>query len=515
MNFDLNYYTSIFWRRFPYFIAVVSLFTCLGFVTAMVLPPEYEANARLLVESPQIPDELASSTVRTNPQEQLQIIEQRLMTRANLLEIARELDVFESSSETGSPASATEIVDSMRARTRFQRQSGRDAATLLGISFRASSATAAAAVANELVTRVLQSNVEMRTNQAASTLDFFRQEVNRLSAELNTKSDEILAFKSAHAQALPQDESYLRDRQSSVSSTLGQIDREMGILNDQKVRLIEIFEQTGRLSVDESQLSPEERALNAARSQLDEALLVYSANHPRVKMLEARIGQLEQQFESSGASSSDGKRTLLDAQVAEIDTRLDALRDLKETNEAELTRINGLLAELPKNGIELEALERDYENIQLRYNSASARLSQAETGERIEATSQGQRITVIEQATVPTTPTKPNRAAIAAAGVGAGIAAGLGLILLLELLNKAIRRPIELTDKLGITPIAVLPYVPTSAETSRKRWSSLVIAAVLLLLLPVALFMIHSYVFPLDELIEKALNKFGFSLLGS
>ena len=94
MKIDFRYYLSVFWRRFPYFIVVAAFFTSIGVTVAVLLPTEYEATATLLVESAQIPDELASATVRTAPTEQLQIIEQRLMTRANLLDTANRLEVF-------------------------------------------------------------------------------------------------------------------------------------------------------------------------------------------------------------------------------------------------------------------------------------------------------------------------------------------------------------------------------------------------------------------------------------
>ena len=42
----------------------------------------------------QIPDELAASTVRTEATEALQIIRQRILTRAGLLELANEFEIY-------------------------------------------------------------------------------------------------------------------------------------------------------------------------------------------------------------------------------------------------------------------------------------------------------------------------------------------------------------------------------------------------------------------------------------
>jgi hypothetical protein len=80
-------------------MAIIVLFTTIGVVQALRLPPVYEAEARLLVESPQISDDLVDVTVTTSADEEITIIRERLLTRANLLEIADEFDVFENYSE--------------------------------------------------------------------------------------------------------------------------------------------------------------------------------------------------------------------------------------------------------------------------------------------------------------------------------------------------------------------------------------------------------------------------------
>ena len=60
MTSDIRYYLSIFIRRLHYFVLVALIGTAAGVATAIVLPPKYTARAVLLVESPQIPDNLAA-----------------------------------------------------------------------------------------------------------------------------------------------------------------------------------------------------------------------------------------------------------------------------------------------------------------------------------------------------------------------------------------------------------------------------------------------------------------------
>ena len=90
---DLPFYFALFLRRLPYFLIFVVAGTAIGVALALTLPPSYEAQARLVVESEQTPDDLAASTVRTEASEQLEIIQQRILTRDTLLDMANRLNI--------------------------------------------------------------------------------------------------------------------------------------------------------------------------------------------------------------------------------------------------------------------------------------------------------------------------------------------------------------------------------------------------------------------------------------
>src|SRR5690606_29284274 len=90
---DIRFYLSILVRRLPLLIAIAALVTGIGVMIAYLMPPTYQASARILVEPPQIPADMARPTVQTNPMEQLQIIQQELTTREYLVDLARRLDI--------------------------------------------------------------------------------------------------------------------------------------------------------------------------------------------------------------------------------------------------------------------------------------------------------------------------------------------------------------------------------------------------------------------------------------
>lgn len=530
MKLDLKFYLSIFMRRSPYFFVITALFASVGISVAMILPAEFESQATLLIESEQIPSNLAATTVQVQAAEQLQIIEQRLLTRANLLDMANRLDLYEPA--PGEPAlSAAAIVDDMRGRTSFQtattvssnrRQA--PATTILTITYTSDNPVTVATVANEFVTLVLQENVEIRTEQAGDTLEFFEQEVERLGTELDSQSARLLEYQAEVGVALPANLDFLRTQLSSLEDTLADRNRQISGLEDQKRRLTELFQLTGGIQTQAGQqLTPLEQRLSTARQALSDAELIYSETNPKRALAAARVEQLEKQVAAQVLASSDAdadadadqlnqQETIFRTQIADIDAQIELIRDEVELLTAEIAEVEGYITEAPTNGVGLSKLQRDFDNIQTQYNTATNRLSAAATGERIELLAKGQRISVIEQAVRPERPTKPNRPLIAVAGIGAGMVVGLGVIVLLELLNQAIRRPVELNNRLGITPIAVLPYIRTEREVFLKRLIFVGIIVFFLIGIPLALYAIHTLVTPVDSIIEPILNRAGYSL---
>lgn len=513
MNFDFAFYLKLILRRLPAMAALFLFCAGLGIALAIKLPTTYSSSSRLLVEGAQIPDQMLAGTVNTGTAEQLEIIQQRLMTRANLIDIANKLKVFENISSM----SPDTVVAQMRQRTTIRRARGRDAAPTMTITFEAGDPQIAANVVNEYVTLILDANVRFRTGRAEGTFDFFEQEVTRLSAELDTQTQKIVEFKNANVDALPDGQEYRFSRQALLQERLGRAERDKASLLDQRARIVAVFEATGRLQAPETaRLTPQEEELRKLEAELSNALLLYSETNPRVRILQTRIAQLEETVRaSSGASAGEDpentQQSLLDLNLAEIDARAESFDlEIAETK-AELAELREAIRKTPQNGIALGALERDLANLRSLYDGAVNRLAQASMGERIEVASKGQRISVIEPANVPNAPSSPNRPLIATAGIGSGLLAAGGLFVLLELLNKAVRRPADITARLGIAPLAVIPFMESTTRRRTRRVLQIGAVVAVVVGVPAALWAIDTYYLPLDLLFNRLLSRIGLA----
>ena len=506
---NARYYLSIFMRRLPYFIIVATVISAASIIIAVALPPTYVSQMQLLVEAPQITETTTPAAANAS-WELLRVTQERLLTRANLLDIATRLKVLNDQDKMN----PDEIVEAMLSRTEVEILSGKNDPPLMKISFGAPDAAKAAGVLNEYLTMIQQADVGARTERATVTLEFFEQEVARLNQSLAAKSAAISAFKTDNIDALPDSLQFRLSKQSDMQERLAQFDRDVKSLKNQRELLVNLFNTTGQVAEARLEaLTPEQVQLETLRNQLNDALAVLSPENPRVKLLNARIAQVEEVLRSQPKPLTEARQqtgnAMLDLQLAEIDARITDLAGQKSLVQDEFTKLTDSIEKTPINTVKLDELTLDYENIQLQYNGAVDRLAKASTGERIEFMARGQRIAVVEPPGVPNQPAKPKRLLIAGGGSLFGFMAGIGLIVLLEALNRSIRRPEDLIRTLGISPIATLPYIQTRKETVLRRGRKLLIALIILLGATALVYGVHTYYQPLDLIAERIMNKLG------
>lgn len=502
---DLRFYWSLLMRRLPVMLALIIICSAFGAAWAIRAPSTYSTSARLLVENPRILESRDSTTDSAG--EMLQVIEQQLLTRANLIDVANKLNVF----GENTPLSVDERVIQMRAGTSIRRTGGRDEATMMLVSFTSQDPRIAAAVVNEYTTLILGTNTRNRVGQAENRLAFFQQEVERLSQDLDRQNGRILEFKRENGDALPENLQYRQSRQSLLQERVARLESDLAVLEAQRAEMVRLFEQTGNVPVNTAPQTPEQQLLAALRGELNGVLGVYAENSPRVRALRNRIATTERAVEAQAApaDTANSGSSLLDVNLSQIDSRVATLQNERAQVDQELAMLAESISATAANAITLGALERDQQNIQAGYNNAVGSFEQARQVERVETSAQGQRISVIEAASVPSQPSGPNRKKIAVAGIGLGLGLAGAFFALMELLNNTIRRPAELQSRFQVTPLAVIPFI--EGRRDRRRRQGVLLAAILavVIVIPLVLWGLHTQYMPLDILAQKIVNRLG------
>ncbi|MBR0995446.1 sugar transporter [Bradyrhizobium japonicum] len=187
-----SYYLDIIKRRWVVFLVPFVLIAAAGTAAVLIWPPTYLSEGKILVQSQQIPTELVRPTVTSAAQERIQVIQQRTMTRDNLIAIADKFQLFP---EKRTLMSVTELVDLMKKSTKiapvdpildFKRQTRaamENPTIVFSVGFEYGDPAVAARVAGELMTRILNEDLRDRTSRATDTSRFLSREVQRLQTE--------------------------------------------------------------------------------------------------------------------------------------------------------------------------------------------------------------------------------------------------------------------------------------------------------------------------------------------
>jgi len=182
------FYWELVKRRWLLFVIPFVPILIIGLSAAALWPATFLSQGKILVQSQQIPTELVHPTVTNAAQERIQVIEQRTMTRENLLAI---VDKFQLFPEKRSLMSASQLVDAMTKSTKIEpiaqplafRTQTLNPTIVFTVGFEYSDPQTASKVANELITRILSEDLRDRTSRATDTTQFLSREVQRLQAE--------------------------------------------------------------------------------------------------------------------------------------------------------------------------------------------------------------------------------------------------------------------------------------------------------------------------------------------
>lgn len=517
-DLDPRFLLSVLLRRFPIFLLTAVLIFSGFAAAAILLPATYTSQARILVESQQIPTNMVQSTVSSAATERLRVIEQRLMTRENLLEIANRHNVFRDRPDL----SPTQIVAEMRKATRFRQVGlgggrGGGGALVFSVTFSNSNPQTAARVTSEYVTRVLEDNLRLRTARAAGTYGFFDQESQRLAGELAAIEVQIVDFKRANRNTLPETLAFRTNSLERIQQRQQLLDRQRADLQERRKLLNEMRERPEMLLTQGNERTQAEQQRDQLINQRSMRLALLSDQHPEIRALDVRIMTLDRiiadQAERRAAEAADRSSARITERLAQVNQelelatkQLDQIDDELRALERRASELDRSIAETPNTQMALNALQRNYAQLQGQYDNARAKLAVSATGEQLELQQQAERFEVIEQATVPESPDKPNRLMIVLMGLGGGTGAGLALVFLLEIMNRSVRRPSDVVAALEVQPLGVIPYIYTDTELRRRslvKWSLVVVgvggAAAALLLT-------HIYYLPLDLLTRRLME---------
>jgi len=565
---DLGDYLAAFRRRRGLILLIAGIVFLIGLITAFVWPPTYQSSSTILIEEQEIPSELIQSTVTSYAAQRIQVISQRVMARSNLMEIVEKYNLYEKerrryTTEEVLMAMREDIgIDMITAEVMDPRTGRPGVATIaFSLGFKSNSPQQAQKVASELTTLYLNENLKSRTEKAAETYDFLTAEANRLNDEIARLEEQLSAFKERNLYTLPESRDLNTMSLQRAENELADIDTKIQTLEERRIYLggqlplldpydtgdimspvarldalrTEYISLASRYSPDHPDVTRIKREIEALerdtgdyaspddlraqleilRQELATAEQTYTQDHPDVKRLNRQIAALESEIqnprpakEKSAPINADNPAYVnLQTQLQAADSELRSLRTRRVKALDKIAEYEERLLLTPKIEQEYRMIARDLEQTSARYQATKAKQMTAEIGQEMEKERKGEKFTLIDPAVLPEEPISPNRPAIIFLSLVLALGAGVGSAAVAESMSDAVRGAKGVAAILHTAPLAVIPYLPNTADTRgqrKKKWVMIisVVAGIIILLL-----LVHFLFSPLDVLWFRGLRK--------
>lgn len=301
----LQDYIALFRRRMWQVVIPFAAVLAITLAVALVLPPVYRSAATILIEEPDVPRELVTSTITSFADQRLQIINQRVMATQNLLDILRKYDLY---ADKRRDLPLSEVIEDMRedigmhlisAEVRDPKSGGPTKATIaFKVSFDHGRPDIAQRVANEVVSLYLSENLRERQEKATETAAFLQSEATRLEGEIAGLERQLAELKQKFAGSLPEQLEYTMQVIGRAEQELRDLDRQLQSLDEREIFLqaeLSRLNPYGSYVVEgQPVLSPSDQ-LKALRTQLITLSGRYGSDHPDVLKLQREVDALERE----------------------------------------------------------------------------------------------------------------------------------------------------------------------------------------------------------------------------
>ena len=510
-EFSLEDLAIILKRRLMFFLLPVLVLAPLGVLVVMLLPAKYTATGLILVESPQVSEDLINTTVIA-AQERIQFIQQRVTTRNNLLGIADQYNLFPR--KLG--LSETERVERMRENLKVKmlndnagRRYREEQAIAFTVSYTDKSAQKSHQIASQILNDFQREDNRILTSAASDTTEFFSEETNELRQAIDELERRIAEYKAQYSDALPEHRELHMDTldrsQRDLIAAQGQerlLQEELGSLEQQLTsylagagagegpaqELVRLKSELARLRATREEAHPDVQALKdqirsieaqlapsqaiqslrtklqAAEEALREARRADEPDPSLIEELEVRLAEvrddLSAQVSKEASANSDD---LLTAQIlGRIDlarNRIESVREQIENFRDTITDMEDRIARTPSVERGLASLTRDRDNLRTDYTEVQRKRSEARMRQNLQQRQKGEKLTILENAIRPEEPSSPDRPKLSVFAIlGAFMVGGLSAIGA-EALFQTIRGRNHLTNLVGEAPIAIVPYI--------------------------------------------------------
>ena len=206
LEFRFEDYINIVQRRKWLILSVILGTMVIATVLCFVLPESFRSTTTVLVEGQKIPESYVKSVVEGTIEGRLSSIQQVVMSRSLLSQIAEEFKLYRSDM---SPEDRESVLSSMRKSIKVTtaetgHAKGRNTIEAFSISFAHKDPAIAMRITERFASQFIEQNLRIREQIVEGASDFLEQELRMAKERLEEQERSISSFKSQYMGELPQ-----------------------------------------------------------------------------------------------------------------------------------------------------------------------------------------------------------------------------------------------------------------------------------------------------------------------
>jgi polysaccharide biosynthesis transport protein len=492
---------------------------------ALSLPDRYQSSGVISIEQQRMEGVKKSTTTASDEyvQESVRSITTALFTEKGLAPAAQALHPYPDLGDDISAAAARMVSDvklDMIRTTILDPMSGREREIISGIriTYLNSDPKMAFRGADWLTKAFLEADRQKRAGREAETETFFAKEADRVSEQMDGLEQKMANHRRQNMGKLPElaaanmnsidrdqrdldnaqlqismlrkDRVFIQQRLAESNSTYGNSEqlaraeeelRKKSAIYDPSHpdivslrRQIESLRLAGTSNASGGGGASLKDQLDALKATLAETRQRYSDDHPDVRRINRQIDTLQQRIASGekvagGATVRTAASEQLEVQLRSTDTQIAGLESRASELRGKIGTTETRMAATPEVERETEMLNRDINQARAKYEQLLASKMDAEVTRSAISEGKADEFRVMQQPIQPTSPAKPQRAAIGVFGLILGLVLSVTTVGVAELIDPAVRNTRDLQMLISVVPLAVVPTIRTAASVARNR----------------------------------------------
>jgi polysaccharide chain length determinant protein (PEP-CTERM system associated) len=481
------------WKfRWPALV-VAWVVAAIGTVSVFRIPDQYEAAARIFVDTDSILKPLMSGlAVQPNVEQQIGMLSRTLISRPNIERLVRMADLdLKSESKLEQDALVDRLMKSIEIRVT-------GGTNLYSLAYRDAEQERAKRVIQSLVSIFVESSLGASRKDTDSAKTFLGEQIKTFETKLEEAEARLKEFRLKNLDMQSPDGKDSASRIAEISAQLEgarlQLREAENARDSAKQQLAAEKGQAGSLAtqslIQESNISaatPEiDSRIEANKRSLDQLLQRFTDQHPDVVGTRRLIKDLEEQkrkevaelrkaaLASGGGSAAGGAGSSLVAQelnrmLAGAEVQVAALKARVGEYSSRLVQAREMLKTAPQVESEAAQLNRDYAITKKNYEDLVARRQAAVMSGELDVASGVAEFRLIDPPRVSPKPVSPNRLLLLPMALVAALAAGLFTAFAASQLRPVYDDANELRAKTGLPLLGVVSIVLSDIDRRRER----------------------------------------------